>query len=77
MVELGRQARAEENVKLRQPLRRASSFGSEAARHHVDEIKDELRVKEVELLDRAPVRFSYKPNFVLGPRLGPRLLASR
>src|SRR5581483_5505411 len=28
VVELGRQARAEENVKLRQPLRRASVFGS-------------------------------------------------
>jgi isoleucyl-tRNA synthetase len=76
VVELGRQARAEENVKLRQPLRRASVFGSEAARHHVDEIKEELRVKEVELLDSAPVRFSYKPNLrVLGPRLGPRLPA--
>src|SRR6478672_8224606 len=76
VVELGRQARAEENVKLRQPLRRASVYGSEAARHHLDEIKEELRVKEVELLDSAPVRFSYKPNLrVLGPRLGPRLPA--
>jgi isoleucyl-tRNA synthetase len=74
VVELGRQARAEENVKLRQPLRRASVYGSEAARHHLDEIKEELRVKEVELLDSAPVRFSYKPNLrVLGPKLGPRL----
>jgi isoleucyl-tRNA synthetase len=74
VVELGRQARAEENVKLRQPLRRASVFGSEAARHHLDEIKEELRVKDVELLDSAPVRFSYKPNLrVLGPKLGPRL----
>jgi isoleucyl-tRNA synthetase len=74
VVELGRQARAEENVKLRQPLRRASVYGSEAARHHLDEIKEELRVKEVEILDSAPVRFSYKPNLrVLGPKLGPRL----
>jgi isoleucyl-tRNA synthetase len=74
VVELGRQARAEENVKLRQPLRRASVYGSEAARHHLDEIKDELRVKEVDLLDEAPVRFSYKPNLrVLGPKLGARL----
>jgi isoleucyl-tRNA synthetase len=76
VVELGRQARAEENVKLRQPLRRVSVFGSKAARNHLDEIKDELRVKEVELLDAAPVRFSYKPNLrVLGPKLGPRLPA--
>jgi isoleucyl-tRNA synthetase len=74
VVELGRQARAEENVKLRQPLRRASVFGAEAAGRYRDEIKEELRVKEVELLDSAPVRFSYKPNLrVLGPRLGPRL----
>jgi len=74
VVELGRQARAEENVKLRQPLRRASVYGSEAAGRHVDEIKEELRVKEVELLDNAPVRFRYKPNLpVLGPKLGPRL----
>jgi isoleucyl-tRNA synthetase len=74
VVELGRQARAEENVKLRQPLRRASIYGSEAAGLHLDEIKEELRVKEVVLLDDAPVRFSYKPNLrVLGPKLGPRL----
>jgi isoleucyl-tRNA synthetase len=74
VVELGRQARAEENVKLRQPLRRASVFGAGAAERYRDEIKEELRVKEVELLDSAPVRFSYKPNLrVLGPRLGPRL----
>ena len=74
VVELGRQARAEENVKLRQPLRRASIYGSEVAGRHLDEIKEELRVKEVALLDEAPVRFSYKPNLpVLGPKLGPRL----
>jgi isoleucyl-tRNA synthetase len=74
VVELGRQARAEENVKLRQPLRRASVYGSEVAGRHVDEIKEELRVKEVVLLGEAPVRFSYKPNLrVLGPKLGPRL----
>ncbi len=74
VVELGRQVRAEENVKLRQPLRRASVYGSEAAARHADEIKEELRVKEVVLLDDAPVRFSYKPNLkLLGPKLGPRL----
>ena len=74
VVELGGQARAEENVKLRQPLRRASVYGSEVAGRHVEEIKEELRVKEVVLLDEAPVRFSYKPNLpVLGPKLGPRL----
>jgi isoleucyl-tRNA synthetase len=74
VVELGRQARAEENVKLRQPLRRASVFGSKVAGAHLDEIREELRVKEVELLDRTPVRFTYRPNLrVLGPKLGPGL----
>jgi isoleucyl-tRNA synthetase len=74
VVELGRQIRAEENVKLRQPLARASVYGSTAAARHLDEIRDELRVKEVDLLAEAPVRFRYKPNLpVLGPKLGPRL----
>jgi len=78
LVELGRQVRAEENVKLRQPLRRASLYGSDAARAHEDEIREELRVKEIELLDEAPVRFRYKPNLrVLGPRLGGDLPAVR
>jgi isoleucyl-tRNA synthetase len=37
---------------------------------------DELRVKAVEVLDTAPLRFSYKPNLrVLGPRLGADLPA--
>jgi isoleucyl-tRNA synthetase len=78
VVELGRQARAEAGVKLRQPLRRVRVFGSAAAKGHFDELKDELRVKEVELLDEAPLRFSYKPNLrVLGPRLGGDLPAVR
>ena len=78
VVELGRQARAEAGVKLRQPLRRVRVFGSAAANGHFDELIDELRVKEVELLDEAPLRFSYKPNLpVLGPRLGGDLPAVR
>ena len=78
LVELGRQVRAEENVKLRQPLRRASLYGSAAARSHEDEIREELRVKELEFLDETPVSFSYKPNLpVLGPRLGSDLAAVR
>ena len=78
VVELGRQARAEAGVKLRQPLRRVRVYGSAAADGHFDEITDELRVKEVELLDEAPLRFSYKPNLrVLGPRLGGDLPAVR
>jgi isoleucyl-tRNA synthetase len=78
VVELGRQARAEAGVKLRQPLRSLRVFGSTAANGHFDELMDELRVREVELLDEAPLRFSYKPNLpVLGPRLGGDLPAVR
>ncbi len=78
VVELGRQARAEANVKLRQPLRSVRIHGSAAADLHRDEIREELRVKEVELLDEAPLRLQYKPNLrVLGPRLGADLPAVR
>ncbi len=74
IVELGRQVRAEENVKLRQPLRRAWLSGADGTLSNLDEIRDELRVGEIELVDRAPVRFRYRPNLpVLGPRLGPDL----
>ncbi len=78
IVDLGRQVRAEENMKFRQPLRRASVYGANATGSHLDEIRDELRVKEVEVLDEAPVRFRYKPNLpVLGPKLGSGLPAVR
>jgi isoleucyl-tRNA synthetase len=75
IVELGRQARAQGGVKLRQPLRRLSVAGaSEAARRHVEELQDELRVKDVEFVDQPPVQMSYKPNLrTLGPRLGKEL----
>jgi isoleucyl-tRNA synthetase len=74
VVELGRQVRAEENVKLRQPLRRVFVYGSDAARKHPDELREELRVKEVEFVDRPPVHLRYKPNLrLLGPRLGAAL----
>jgi len=78
VVELGRQARAEAGVKLRQPLRRVKIYGSTAAQAHVDELMDELRVKEVQVLDEPPVSVRYKPNLrVLGPRLGADLPAVR
>ena len=48
VVELGRQARAQSGIKLRQPLRRLVVQGAEGAREHADEIADELSVKEVE-----------------------------
>ncbi len=74
IVELGRQVRAEEGVKLRQPLRRAFVYGAEDGSKHADEIGDELRVKEVVFEGASPARFVYKPNLpVLGPKLGREL----
>jgi isoleucyl-tRNA synthetase len=74
VVELGRRARAEAGVKLRQPLRRAYVRGAPKAANHVDEIRDELRVKEIRF-DEGPVaRATLLPNLpVLGPRLGPKV----
>jgi isoleucyl-tRNA synthetase len=79
IVELGRQARAQQEIRLRQPLRTLYVAGaSEAARRHLDELQDELRVKGVEFLDAPPVHYTYKPNLrTLGPRLGKELPAVR
>jgi isoleucyl-tRNA synthetase len=78
VVELGRRARDAAGLKLRQPLRRALVCGSEAAARWADEIRDELRVKEVAVEERPTVRATYKPNLpVLGPRLGSELPALR
>jgi len=71
VVELGRQARGEAGLKLRQPLRRLVVQGAAGAQSHGDEIAEELRVKEVEFgpVDAMEVRI--KPNLpVLGPKLG-------
>ena len=76
MVELGRQARAEENVKLRQPLRRALRLRlGRRRRRHLDEIKEELRVKEVELLDERtrPVQLQAEPAACSARGSAPRL----
>ena len=74
VVELGRQARAQADINLRQPLRQMFVRGSTRAGRHVDEIADELNVKEV-LFDEGPVAsMQLKPNLpVLGPRLGAKL----
>jgi isoleucyl-tRNA synthetase len=74
VVELGRRARAEANVRLRQPLRRVFVRGASLARAHEAEVREELRVKEVGW-DEGPVaNVSLKPNLrLLGPRLGPKL----
>jgi isoleucyl-tRNA synthetase len=70
VVELGRQARGDAGVKLRQPLRRVYVRGAGRAVAHADEIAEELRVKEVRF-DEGPVAtVRLLPNL---PRLGPRL----
>jgi isoleucyl-tRNA synthetase len=78
VVELGRQARATSGLKLRQPLRRLVVEGAPLAEKHADEIRDELRLKEVEFgpVDASELRV--RPNLpVLGPKLGKELGAVR
>ena len=74
VVALGRRARNETNLKLRQPLRSLYVRGAPAARAHADEIADELRVKEVRFDEGPTVAAQLLPNLrLLGPRLGKKL----
>ena len=74
VVDLGRQARAGSQLPLRQPLRRLVVQGAPLAERHVDEIREELRVKEVEFGDVEATELRVKPNLpVLGPKLGKEL----
>jgi isoleucyl-tRNA synthetase len=78
VVELGRQARSQSNIKHRQPLRRLVVQGAPAAERHADEIRSELRVKEIEFGDVDAVQVRVKPNLpVLGPKLGKDLARVR
>jgi isoleucyl-tRNA synthetase len=78
IVDLGRQARASSQLPLRQPLRRLVVQGAELAREHEDEIREELRVKEVEFGEVEATQLRVKPNLpVLGPKLGKELGAVR
>jgi isoleucyl-tRNA synthetase len=78
VVELGRQARGDAGVKLRQPLRRLVVQGADKAQGHTDEIAQELRVKEVEFAPVEAMEVRVKPNLpVLGPKLGKELGAVR
>jgi isoleucyl-tRNA synthetase len=71
VVELGRQARAQAGLKLRQPLRRLTVAGARLAEGHADEIGEELRVKQVEFGEVDADELVVKPNLpALGPRLG-------
>jgi isoleucyl-tRNA synthetase len=78
VVQLGRRARGEANLKLRQPLRRLYVRGAQAAASHGDEIAEELRVKEVAFSGGPTATVRLLPNLpLLGPRLGRRLRAVR
>jgi isoleucyl-tRNA synthetase len=78
VVELGRQARAASGLKLRQPLRRLVVQGTTLSDEHVAEVRDELRVKEVEQGVVEAEELVVRPNLpVLGPKLGSELGAVR
>jgi isoleucyl-tRNA synthetase len=79
-VELGRAARAQAKVKVRQPLRRAVIVASEAERKAIsarsDLVTSELNVKELDFVSEEAELVSYvvKPNYrALGPRFGKRM----
>jgi isoleucyl-tRNA synthetase len=78
VVTLGRQARDASRLKHRQPLRRLVVQGASQAASHQDEIRDELRVKEVEFGEVEATELRVKPNLpILGPKLGKELGAVR
>ncbi|TML51407.1 MAG: isoleucine--tRNA ligase [Actinobacteria bacterium] len=78
VVELGRQARSQSGIKLRQPLRRLVVQGADGVSAHVNEIAEELSVKEVEFGEVDASELRVKPNLpVLGPKLGKELGAVR
>jgi isoleucyl-tRNA synthetase len=74
VVELGRSARMQAKLPLRQPLRRLVVQGARGISGYTEEIADELRIKEVELGEIDAMELRVKPNLpVLGPRLGREL----
>jgi isoleucyl-tRNA synthetase len=78
IVELGRRARAQQAVKNRQPLRQLYVYGAKHAASHEEELKQELRVKDVEFHDEPLVQVTYKPNLpVVGAQLGKDVPAVR
>jgi isoleucyl-tRNA synthetase len=78
VVALGHQARQASGLKVRQPLRRLVVDGAALAATHTDEIRDELRVKQVEFGPVEATELHVKPHLpALGPRLGKELAAVR
>ncbi len=82
-VELGRSVRNTTQLKVRQPLSRMivkapDAISRTGVEKGVDQIKEELNVKTVELIDDAGglISFSVKANFkVLGPKYGKEMQA--
>jgi isoleucyl-tRNA synthetase len=81
-VELGRKARAEGKVALRQPLRETVIVAGERERAAIERfaslVRDELNVKELRFVGEADElgRWELKPNYrSLGPRFGKRMPA--
>jgi isoleucyl-tRNA synthetase len=79
-VELGRAARAQAKVKVRQPLRRAVIVASDAEREAISAraelVRAELNVKELDFVTEEAelVTYEVKPNYrALGPRFGKRM----
>ncbi len=79
-VELGRAARAQARMKVRQPLREAVVVAADRERQAIgrfeDLLLDELNVKSVRYVSQADElgRFELKPNYrALGPRFGKRM----
>jgi isoleucyl-tRNA synthetase len=81
LVALGRAARGEARMKVRQPLRRALLLVPGAGRLSpgvAAQVSEELNVKSLEVVESLAglIRYSVVPNFrALGPRLGPKLPA--
>ena len=76
-VELGRAARAQAGVKVRQPLRKAVIVATDRERDEIQRLSElvarELNVKEIEFVaeEAELVRYEVKPNYrSLGPRFG-------
>jgi isoleucyl-tRNA synthetase len=79
-VELGRAARSQAKIKVRQPLREAVIVADERERGSIarleDLVLDELNVKEVSYVSEAEelAEYEVKPNYrALGPRFGARM----
>ena len=73
VVALGHQARQAAGFKVQQPLRALVVEGASRARAQAEEIRDELRVKDVRF-ETVDSELLVKPNLpVLGPKLGREL----